>query len=61
MLQVLSNDDLQKMMCVPRLQFNAVGLKLKSGVQVLSGVTGRFPHSQMHAVLGPSGSGGTQT
>jgi len=39
-------------------QFDSLGLRLKSsGVQVLTGVTGRFEHSQMHAVLGPSGSG----
>ncbi len=41
------------------LQFAQVGLTLPSGQKVLAGVTGLFPHSQMHAILGPSGSGKT--
>ena len=39
------------------MQFDGIGLRLRSGQRVLSGVSGGFKHSQMHAVLGPSGSG----
>ena len=43
----------------PRLtiRFNNLGLKLKDGSSVLSGVTGEFRHSRLFAVMGPSGAG----
>ena len=41
------------------LQFNKVSLTLSSGQQILSDVTGHFPHSRLIAIMGPSGAGKT--
>ena len=37
------------------LQFTNVSLTLPSGQQILSDVTGSFPHSRLIAIMGPSG------
>ena len=41
------------------LQFTNVSLTLPSGQQILSDVTGHFPHSRLIAIMGPSGAGKT--
>ena len=41
------------------LQFTNVSLTLSSGQQILSDVTGHFPHSRLIAIMGPSGAGKT--
>ncbi|RMZ54405.1 hypothetical protein APUTEX25_001981, partial [Auxenochlorella protothecoides] len=45
----------------PRLhiEFRNLGLELHDGRTILSGVTGRFEHSKVSAVMGPSGAGKT--
>ena len=39
------------------IRFKGLGLELKDGTSVLSGVTGEFRHSRLFAVMGPSGAG----
>ncbi|KXZ52790.1 hypothetical protein GPECTOR_8g178 [Gonium pectorale] len=39
------------------IQFDNLVLKLKSGRRILDHVSGDFPHSHLHAIMGPSGSG----
>ncbi|GAB4822174.1 hypothetical protein N2152v2_009220 [Parachlorella kessleri] len=39
------------------LDFHNLGLVLSDGSTILSGVTGRFAHSKVSAVMGPSGAG----
>ncbi|KAL4458314.1 hypothetical protein ABPG75_013179 [Micractinium tetrahymenae] len=45
----------------PRLtvEFIGLGMELPDGRSILSGVTGRFAHSRVSAILGPSGAGKT--
>ena len=40
-----------------RLRFEDIGLRLADGTTILQGVTGRFHHSAVTAVMGPSGAG----
>lgn len=39
------------------LEFEDLGLTLNDGVPILSGITGKFCHSRVAAILGPSGAG----
>lgn len=39
------------------LEFEDLGLVLHDGVPILSGITGKFYHSRVAAILGPSGAG----
>jgi ABC-type lipoprotein export system ATPase subunit len=39
------------------IKFTQLGLTLKDGSSILSGVTGEFQHSKLYAVMGPSGAG----
>ena len=39
------------------IKFTQLGLMLKDGSSILSGVTGEFKHSKLYAVMGPSGAG----
>ncbi len=39
------------------LQFENLSLRIKSGRRILHDVSGDFPHSHVHAIMGPSGSG----
>lgn len=39
------------------LQFEGLGLELHDGRTILSDITGRFEHSRVAAVMGPSGAG----
>ncbi|KAG2453490.1 hypothetical protein HYH02_001711 [Chlamydomonas schloesseri] len=61
MLQQLGNDRLppgfDKISPYLTIQFENLSLKLKSGRRILDHVSGDFPHSHLHAIMGPSGSG----
>ena len=49
-----------KKLCPISLEFDNLGLTLAgSGLPVLEGVTGKFDHSQLIAIMGPSGAGKT--
>lgn len=39
------------------IQFENLGLTLRDGTTVLSGVTGTFSHTKVAAIMGPSGAG----
>jgi ABC-type multidrug transport system ATPase subunit len=38
-------------------QFDGLSLRLGTGRRILDNVCGDFPHSHLHAIMGPSGSG----
>ena len=47
----IKNDDTYK------IEFEGVGMVLKSGVKIMSGVTGAFLPKRTCAIMGPSGAG----